>query len=98
MMATPARSAAQALLPMSLFALQHSLMARPQFKKWWTQFVPTTIGRSTYVLFASLALALLLWQWRPMPMVVWQIREPHFGLATTAMGFVGWLVVLSSTF
>jgi len=86
------------LLLMSLFAIQHSVMARPRFKKWWTQFVPKTIERSTYVLLASLALALLLWQWRPIPMVVWQISEPHLALATTVMGFVGWVVVLSSTF
>jgi len=86
------------LLLMSLFAIQHSVMARPQFKQWWTQFVPKTIERSTYVLLASLALALLLWQWRPLPMVVWQIAEPHLALAMTVLGFVGWLLVLSSTF
>ena len=86
------------LLLMSLFAIQHSVMARRQFKEWWTRFVPKSIERSTYVLLASLALALLLWQWRPMPTIVWQIGEPHISLAVTAVGFVGWLVVLSSTF
>jgi protein-S-isoprenylcysteine O-methyltransferase Ste14 len=86
------------LLLMSLFAIQHSVMARPQFKQWWTRLVPKSIERSTYVLLASLALALLLWQWRPLPTVVWQISEPHLGLALTVVGLFGWLIVLSSTF
>ena len=86
------------LLLMSLFAIQHSVMARTQFKQWWTRFVPKSIERSTYVLLASLALALLFWQWRPLPTVVWQIGEPHLGLALTVVGLFGWLIVLSSTF
>ena len=86
------------LLLMSLFAVQHSVMARRQFKEWWTQYVPKSVERSTYVLFASLALVVLFWQWRPMPDVMWQIVDPSTAMAITGLSFVGWLLVLTSTF
>ncbi|WP_315835994.1 methanethiol S-methyltransferase [Bradyrhizobium prioriisuperbiae] len=86
------------LLLMSLFAIQHSVMARKPFKLWWTQFVPKSVERSTYVLFSSFALALLFWQWRPLPAVVWQIANPQLAMAITALAFVGWLIVLTSTY
>ena len=86
------------LVLMSIFAIQHSVMARRQFKKWWTQYVPKSIERSTYVLFASLALILLFWEWCPMPAVIWQIDNPQIVTAVTVLSFLGWLIVLTSTF
>jgi protein-S-isoprenylcysteine O-methyltransferase Ste14 len=86
------------LLLMSLFAVQHSVMARKQFKQWWTQYIPHSVERSTYVLFASLALLLLFWQWRPMPAVIWQVADPQLALAITALSMVGWVLVFLSTF
>jgi methanethiol S-methyltransferase len=86
------------LVLMSVFAIQHSVMARPQFKRWWTRFVPPSVERTTYVLLASLALVLLFWQWRPMPALVWQIAEPTLAIALIVLSVIGWGIVLSSTF
>jgi methanethiol S-methyltransferase len=86
------------LLLMTLFAVQHSVMARKPFKRWLTQFIPHTIERSTYVLLASLALLLLFWQWRPMPEIVWQIANPRLAMAVTGLSLFGWVLVFASTF
>ena len=81
-----------------VFAIQHSVMARKRFKEWWTKFVPAAIERSTYVLFSSLVLAFLFWQWRPMPTRVWQIADPQIAMAVTGMSILGWMIARTSTF
>ncbi|MGA8388122.1 MAG: methanethiol S-methyltransferase [Pseudolabrys sp.] len=86
------------LVLLTIFALQHSVMARPQFKKWWTTIVPKSVERSTYVLLASLALALVFWQWRPIPGVVWEAKDPTIAASLLYLGLFGWVLVFISTF
>ncbi len=78
------------LLLLSLFAAQHSVMARTTFKQWWTQFVPAAIERSTYVLLASLALILLFWEWRPIPVMIWHANNPIIVIAVLGLSLFGW--------
>jgi protein-S-isoprenylcysteine O-methyltransferase Ste14 len=86
------------LVLMSIFAVQHSGMARQGFTRLFARFASPAIERSTYVLLASLSLILLFWQWQPMSAVVWNIEGPVFAGVVTAIGFMGWLIVLYSTF
>jgi protein-S-isoprenylcysteine O-methyltransferase Ste14 len=83
---------------LSIFAIQHSVMARPGFKEKWTRIVPRSVERSTYVLLTSLILFLIYWQWRPFPGTVWRIENPAGEAALWALYALGWLIVLVSTF
>jgi len=85
-------------LLLGLFAVQHSVMARPTFKKYWTKIVSPAIERSTYVLASSLCLILLFWLWQPMGGGVWDVAGTAFGIALSVLYFVGWAVVLYTTF
>src|SRR5471030_508562 len=87
------------LLLLTIFALQHSIMARRSFKRWWTQFVSPAVERSTFVLAATLALALLLWKWVPIPEpVIWRVDNPVLVQVLWGIFWLGWATLLLATF
>ncbi len=86
------------VLLVGAFGVQHSLMARPAFKARWTRFVPPSIERSTYVVLSSAVLVLLYWQWRTMPALIWDVRQPAPRLALWAVFWLGWAIALAATF
>ncbi|MDX1686438.1 MAG: isoprenylcysteine carboxylmethyltransferase family protein [Candidatus Promineifilaceae bacterium] len=95
---TPAAAVAVDIALITLFGVQHSVMARRQFKKWWTGIVPKTAERSTYVVLASLSLVLLFWQWRPLPAIIWDVENEAGRFFLWGLFWFGWVVVFTSTF
>jgi len=85
-------------LLLGVFAVQHSVMARPAFKRWWTRLVPPALERSTYVLMASAALLLIYWQWQPLPAPVWTVTNPLGVTVLDAVFWLGWATLVVSTF
>lgn len=83
---------------LSLFAIQHSLMAREGFKKWWTRIIPSSAERSTFVLITSFLLMLLFWQWQPIPRVIWSVGSPLGRFLLSGIYWSGWVIALLSTF
>jgi methanethiol S-methyltransferase len=83
---------------LAIFAGQHSVMARPAFKRWWTRIVPWHAERTTFVLAATLALALLMWGWRPLPAEIWSLESSWARASVWTLYAIGWGIVLLSTF
>lgn len=86
------------VLLLGIFALQHSIMARPAFKRWWTRYVPRSMERSTYVLLSSLALIAMFVYWQPMGGIIWDVQHPAGQFALYGLFGLGWLLVLLATF
>ena len=86
------------VLLLAAFAVQHTVMARPGFKAWWTRYVPWSVERSTFVVASTAILVVLVWQWRPLPGVVWKVESPTLAALVTGVALAGWGIVLGSTF
>lgn len=86
------------VLLLGVFAIQHSVMARPVFKKWWTRMIPVPVERSTYVLLSVVAFALLFWQWRPMPSTIWKVDQAASVVVLRGLMFAGFLLVVYASF
>jgi protein-S-isoprenylcysteine O-methyltransferase Ste14 len=85
-------------LLLALFAVQHTIMARPAFKRWFTQYIPPAMERSTFVLASAAILGLLFWQWRPLPQVIWSMTDPLGYALLLGLSLLGWAIALASSF
>ena len=94
----PGQSLIIDLVLLALFAIQHSVMAREGFKRWWTRVVPPVIERSTYVMLASAILLVLYWQWRALPTAIWTVENPFGVAALHTIFWSGWVLLLLSSF
>jgi protein-S-isoprenylcysteine O-methyltransferase Ste14 len=83
---------------LSVFVLQHTFMARPGFKRWFTRIIPRSIERSTYVLAASASLALVFWLWQPAPMILWSVDQTWLAWLIDGVGLSGWIIALFASF
>jgi protein-S-isoprenylcysteine O-methyltransferase Ste14 len=83
---------------LALFGVQHTVMARPMFKVWWTRIVPKSIERSTYVLVSSLLLILIFYYWQPIQLVFWDASGNFLGTVLEVLYWFGWALVFYSTF
>lgn len=86
------------VLLLAAFAIQHTIMARPAFKEWWTRYVPSYVERSTFVLLATAILALLAWKWQPLPAVVWRVESRALVSLLDVVALAGWGIALLATF
>ncbi|MBK9128767.1 MAG: isoprenylcysteine carboxylmethyltransferase family protein [Phycisphaerales bacterium] len=84
-------------LLLTVFVVQHTIMARPAFKRAWTRIIPPAAERSTFVLLASASLGLIFWQWRPLPQVVWEVSHPALAWSLSGLSLVGWAMVFGSS-
>jgi protein-S-isoprenylcysteine O-methyltransferase Ste14 len=84
-------------LMLCAFVVQHTIMARPAFKRWWTRYVPKAVERSTFVLLASAILLVTFWQWRPLPEIVWRVENPAASYALQGLSLLGWGIVFASS-
>ena len=86
------------VLLLAIFGVQHSVMARQGFKQWWTKIVPKHIERSTYVVISDLLVILLIWQWRPMTGVIWNVEHPTGRIVLWTLFGLGWAIIVLASF
>ena len=82
----------------SIFGIQHAIMARPAFKRWWTQFIPKALERSTFIFVADVIALVMLWQWQPIEGVIWHVQNAMAANILIGISMLGWFIVVLSSF